>query len=69
MTNKTTARIPASETGPNVSYTTSSGIVYKITQNKKKGQFTLWKKVNGGYERLASRKSPADLYPLFDLEE
>ena len=69
MKNKTVTRIPASETGPNVTHTTCSGIVYKVTQNKKKRQFTLWMKVDGGYEKLASRKSPVDLYPLFDLEE
>lgn len=69
MASKIVTRIPASETGPNVTHTTRSGIVYKVTQNKKKGQFTLWKKVDGGYEKLASRKSPTDLYSLFDLEE
>lgn len=69
MASKIVTRIPASETGPNVTHTTRSGIKYKVTQNKKKGQFALWKKVDGGYEKLASRKSPVDLYSLFDLEE
>lgn len=69
MPEKIVARIPASETGPNVTHTTRSGIVYKVTQNKKKGQFTLWKKVEGGYEKLATKKSPVQLYPLFDIEE
>ena len=69
MANKISTRIPTSETGPNVTHTTSSGIVYKVTQNKKKGQFTLWKKVDGGYEKMASRRSPVDLYAMFDINE
>lgn len=69
MASKIVSRIPTSETGPNVTHTTGSGVVYKITQNKKKGQFTLWKKVDSGYEKLASRKSPVDLYAMFDINE
>lgn len=58
---KVVKRIPASENGPSVHCTTKSGQEYHITQCLEKMRFTLWHKVDGGFEQLGTAKSPPDL--------
>ena len=54
--------IPAKHTGPGVSCRTRSGQEYRISQDPTKMEFTLWKVVHGGFERMLSAKSPIPLY-------
>ena len=65
MAKKIVSRIPASESGPNATHRTEDGTVYRVTRNPKKDQFTLWKQTEGGFEKIATKKSPLQLYPLF----
>lgn len=58
---KIVKKIPSTENGPGVHCTTSSGDVYIISQCREKGRFTLWHKVDGGFEQLETAKSPLDL--------
>ena len=59
--------IPSSENGVTVSCITRSNTEYWITQNIEKNRFTLWKIVDGGYEKISIASSPLDfdeiLYP------
>ncbi|MGN0246503.1 MAG: hypothetical protein ACI4DK_11155 [Lachnospiraceae bacterium] len=59
-------QIPASENGHGVIYTTLSGKKYYISQNLDKKKLTLWRSVEGGYQRVASADSPYDLYKLIE---
>lgn len=54
--------IPSSENGSGVLYTAMSGQKYNISQNLDKRKHTLWKHVEGGYQRVAVADSPYDLY-------
>ena len=56
------SKIPKSETGYGVHYTTSSGNIYIISNNPIKRKFTLWKELEEGYEKLGPSSSPVDLY-------
>jgi hypothetical protein len=56
------ASIPSSENGSGVLYTALSGQKYNISQNLDKRKHTLWKQVDGGYQRIISADSPYDLY-------
>lgn len=58
--------IPATENGHGVNHTTLSGKKYCISQNLDKHKHTLWKSVEGGYQRVASADSPYDLYKLIE---
>lgn len=49
--------IPASETG---SRTVCLNGKYLITQNPLKEQFTLWKRVDDGFERIKASDNPLD---------
>lgn len=66
---KIVKKIPATETGHGVICRTRSGKEYRITQNPEKKRHTLWRVVDGGYEKLGSSDSPNNLYSLFDWEE
>ena len=54
--------IPSSENGSGVLYTALSGQKYNISQNLDKRKHTLWRQVDGGYQRIMSADSPYDLY-------
>lgn len=59
-------KIPLSENGSGVNYTTLSGDKYYISQNLDKHKHTLWKFIEGGYQKIASMDSPYDLYKLIE---
>ncbi len=53
--------IPSSETGATVSnYTAASHNEYLITSCPEKNRFTLWKVLEGGYEKLGTAGSPLE---------
>ena len=52
--------IPSSETGIGVDCLTKSGDKYIITQNPLKEQFTLWKCLENGFEKISISSSPLD---------
>lgn len=54
--------IPAKHSGPGVSCKTTSGQEFRISQDPVKMEFTLWKVLPGGYEKLAAAGSPVALY-------
>ena len=54
--------IPSSENGYGVHYIALSGQKYYISQNLDKRKHTLWKHVEGGYQRIAVADSPYELY-------
>lgn len=58
---KIVKKIPISENGPGVHCVTTSKHEYFITQCLEKMRFTLWHKVDGGFEQIAMAKSPLDL--------
>jgi hypothetical protein len=66
---KVVKKLPASECGTGVLCTTRSGKQYQISQNPEKKKHTLWRIVDGGYEKLATGNSPYDLYPLIDWDK
>lgn len=53
--------LPKSEDGHGVLYKTSTA-EYVISQNTLKQQFTLWKIVEDGYEKLGTANDPLKLY-------
>lgn len=61
---KIVKKFPSSENGPGVHCITTSGQEYFITQCLEKMRFTLWHKVNDGYEQVSTAKSPLDLEDL-----
>lgn len=66
---KIVKKIPASENGTGVLCKTKSGKEYQISQNTDKGKHTLWRKVDGGFEKVATAGSPYDLYPMIDWDK
>lgn len=58
---KIVKKIPISENGPGVHCITASKQEYFITQCLEKVRFTLWHKVEEGFEQIATAKSPLDL--------
>ncbi len=52
--------IPSSETGAGVDCLTSSGEKYIISQNPLKEQFTLWKRLEDGFEKIKTSDNPLD---------
>ena len=57
----TVKTIPKSEIRQ-LNYTTDSGNVYIISNNKIKNKFTLWLIVNNEYQKISSANNPIDLY-------
>lgn len=68
-TSKIVKKISASECGTGVLCTTRSGKQYQISQNPEKKKHTLWRILDGGYEKIATGDSPYDLYPLIDWDK
>lgn len=62
-------KLPASEYGVGVHCTTKSGKEYQISQCPEKNRHTLWKIVDGGYEKVSTADSPHDLYALIDWDK
>ena len=58
---KTVKKFPVSENGAGVHCITASGQEYFINQCIEKMRFTLWKKIEEGYEQITTAKSPIDL--------
>ena len=58
--------IPASErTGPPVQCTTKSGMKYIVSHNRLKMTFSLYKVIEGGYERvLTGANTPFECYKM-----
>lgn len=54
-------KFPSSENGPGVHCTTTTGQEYFITQCLEKMRFTLWHKIEDGYEQIATAESPLSL--------
>lgn len=55
-------KLPKSENGYGVNYTTESGNRYVISHNKIKNKFTLWKNIDNRYEKIGVANNPIDLY-------
>ena len=53
-------QIPKTENGPSVHC--NGKFTYIVSQNLNKMKFTLWKKLEDGYEKIATANSPLDLY-------
>ena len=60
--------LPKSEDGYGVLYTVNKH-EYVISQNTKKEIFTLWKKTESEYEKIATGNSPTKLYAKVHLIE
>lgn len=63
--------IPASETGTRTTCFTkpnNSGDKYLITQNPLKAQFTLWKCLEDGFERIKTSDNPTDFDDVIPYE-
>lgn len=63
--------IPASETGARTTCLTkqnNSGDRYLITENPLKAQFTLWKCVEEGFDRIKTSDSPLDFDDIIPYE-
>ena len=63
--------IPSSDSGTGVvCYTkpNESGDKYIISQNPLKMQFTLWKYVKDGYEKISTSNNPLSLYSMIPYE-
>ena len=72
-TNKTTKiikSIPSSEDKKMFCFTrpSSSGDKYIITQNPLKQQFTLWKCVEEGFEKISASNNPSDFDDIIPYE-
>lgn len=68
---KVVKTIPSSETGSRTTCFTKpdkSGDKYVITQNPLKMQFTLWKCIDDGFEKIKTSNNPLDLYELIPYE-
>jgi hypothetical protein len=64
--------IPASETGTRTTCFTkpnNSGGKYLITQNPLKAQFTLWKCLEDGFERIEVSDNPIDFDDVIPWEK
>lgn len=66
-TSKTVKAIPNSEIQKVECYT-GSGDKYLITQNSFKEQFTLWKCLEDGFERVKTSSSPLDFDDVIPYE-
>ena len=67
--NKIVKSIPSSETGTRTSCITESGDKYLITQNPLKEQFTLWKCLDDGFEKISTSESPLDFDNIIPWEK
>lgn len=63
--------IPVSETGNTTTCFTkanSSGDKYLITENSLKAQFTLWKCIEDGFEKIKTSDNPKDFDDVIPYE-
>lgn len=63
VSSKIVKTIPASETGSRTTcFTKSNGLgdKYLITENPLKAQYTLWKCIEDGFERMKTSNNPLD---------
>lgn len=63
--------IPASETGSRTTCFTksnNSGDKYLITENPLKAQFTLWKCIEDGFEKIKTSDNPRDFDDVIPYE-
>ena len=67
---KTVKTIPSTEVSKVSCFTrpNSSGDEYIITQNQLKQQFTLWKCVEDGFERISTSNNPLDFDEVITYE-
>lgn len=68
---KIVKNIPSSETGTRTTCFTKqnkSGDKYLITQNPIKEQFTLWKCIDDGFEKISTSESPLDFDEIIPYE-
>ena len=56
--------IPSSESGYGVNCLTKSGDKYVISQNPTKMQFTLWKCIEDGFEKITTSNNPLNFYEI-----
>lgn len=68
VSTKQLSKLPSSENGTGVTCTTLSGEQYYISQNTEKRKFTLWRIVDGGYQKITTANSPFDLYEKINEE-
>ena len=71
VSSKIIKAIPSSETGSRTTCFTklsSSGDKYLITENPLKAQFTLWKCIEEGFERIKISDSPLDFDDVIPYE-
>ena len=59
---KIVKKLPATDYGPGVLCTKALGNRFQITQNPEKKKFTLWRILDGGFEKIAMANTPVDLY-------
>lgn len=65
---KVVKKLPASESGHGVHYIARSRKEYCVSSCPEKGRFTLWRIVDGGYEKMESADSPNKLYPIAEAD-
>ena len=68
VSTKQLSKLPSSENGTGVTCTTLSGEQYYISQNTEKHKHTLWRIVDGNYQKIATADSPYDLYKKIDWQ-
>lgn len=61
--------IPSTETGSRTTCLTKSGKEYLITNNPIKARFTLWRKVDGGYEKMSVSDNPLDFNKVIPYDK
>ena len=61
--------IPNSENGAGVDCATRSGDKHLITENPLKEQFTLWKCLEDGFERIKTSSNPLDFDKVIPWEK
>ena len=61
---KIVKNIPSSESGHGVDCYTKSGDKYIISKNPTKMQFTLWKCIEDGFEKITTSNNPINFYEI-----
>ena len=64
--------IPSTESGGRVVCFTKSncsGEEYIVTENPLKAQYTLWKRVDGGFEKIKTSDNPLDFDSIIPFEK
>ena len=66
VSTKQLTKLPSSEDGTGVTCKTLLGETYYISQSIEKRKHTLWKIIDGNYQKIATANSPYDLYEKID---